>query len=1215
MFPVLLMCVLSERLCVCRAKSAHLCENTAKCRGFEKNEIVSFGDLQERIAGSTDRELELAVFGTTKLEKLSLNFSTALFWSVSVRGLRKVEFVEIVPPPAHCSVSLERIEAVSTFEEWSIAGSKLQDSHLVTTAGKNVRILTAEVSENFYQGIKVLSIGAKILIDTATQKGIEVSTTAISTDSSSITIVGSANLQRALILNVASDTLDIVVNTDSALFMNLLTINATGKVSVTCSGGGDIPAFRVLSSGTTYHFDLQKYAAKQIFVTIEKSRVHVFSGDVNIARRLELVETDTVVIRIASPYVSITFSGLAVVPYNVILNLTANEDIHCIISDYSEMQQGERHVSIMNKAKMKISRDANSHVILEDIIQFTNSGSIVYDPIYDLKFCLCPNTRLKECKEELSCHLFNVPEENYYASRSTEFFAAISASTINLINIYMTSFSESEQDTYHKIDFQAITGQSKLMNFVSVDPNSDTKTKFYFPEDGSDVDLNLTVTGVSFLKIMNYGNSLAIPLLQLSGTLLHIDDNEIVVLNELVSDMYSLATIDGRLQIAGSLTLVGSAVHSIDGVYMKNGSTLIIDRIGAIPEVHVEQKAILFTDGDDDIVITYPTDGNCSVIIREMTPLNPSINIYGLSPQVSESSVEGLSEIVLSMENSLNVTIHNEGGTELMLSVLTFPERETSILSLNIAESDTNVSLFENICGNIDLHIEPFRTFAYIAKHIINKDLVISDIKGLSINFEEVAKEIIFEEGAMTIKSTDDQSVDFEYEDFEKDKFEIRTRQSHTFIDLKSKDLSLEHVPRISFVLDEPGELAFGQNFVETAAASGTLVVGHDSRKVVLSAEAPVVPVLEIDHPISGVQYQAKTEKFSVSSSTDWKTFNGRSGPDIEVTVSGQDVVIPQGVFLAENVSFLPATGDSSMIFEYITKSSVNYQFTDMHVGIQRSSVSTLDSGSDVFIAAMLGLVLRNSELKVKGNDPLHLEVDYLNSDVVSIPSTLDTSVSVTEQFVTDDETIAHVIVDDNGISLGNDSENVSTRVIRKDGMYPEFNVWVTTPRMVTVSASFEAVMAVNLYASNGASLLFDKTWYHVNNSDVVRIHIGGGEKVSLVTDLLEMPPFTVIGSEQDYLIMVKQPAFTPRIAFFTFGAFLLAILLTCAILTIVGYQCLNAEVTRDISESSEEKPARKRTRAHTKHEKSFDEFSSGDMTEETNSVREYTRPIEESSS
>ena len=1217
MFWVLAACALCERFCVCRAPGgARLCSNTGKCRGFAKEEVIGFDDIRQRIGNSRDRVLELAIYGSSSSQPLSLDFSNASFDVVRVRGLRRREFVRFGAPGSETSVYLSQIQAVSSVSEWRVRALELENSRIVTEDVRVVKqekavLLEEEEEPMFYEGVTVIRIGENVEIDTKAQTGIVVSASEIRTDSSSIEIVATANLERAVTIAVTSEMVDILSNASSEYFLNLLTINVTGSAVVKSMNGLDLPNFNVLSSNTTYYYDLTD-ASANVFSTLENTRFRAYTEGGPVIRRLDLSETDTVVVTIASPSVTVSFSGLMKLSYRVIFHLESQKEIQCRVTDYSEMQPvADKKVTITTGGPMVILRDSTSSVILEDIIEFQPGGSVTYSPVYSLNLCLCPNTRLKQCKESQYCRLYDVPDENYYASRSAEFFTKISASRINLINVYVTSFAVTEIDTYHKVDFVAVEGEPKTINFISVDPTADTKTKFYFPEDSSNLGLKIAVLDLSFLKIMNFGQNLVVPYLQLTGTLLHVEDNEIVSVGEMITDMYSLASLDGRLDIAKSLTFVSSTVYSIDGVTMKDGSQLVIDRIALLPSIHVEPKAILFTNGNDDVVVGYPATGSCSVVIKEMTTDNPSIIINGMAPQ--SSAIEGLGEIIFSMENSLNVTINNRGSTfgdQLNFSVLAFPNVQTPTLSLAIVNGNDDAAFFRSITGNIDLYLETFETFVYVAKHIIAKDLEISEIKGLSINFEELAKEIIVDAAAMTIKSSSDQSVNFQYGSFENDKFEIRTSRQHLLIDLATAQIDLEHVPRLSIVLDDTGWIEFGTKFVATPDAYDVISINHGSRNIFLSTAEDAVPLLNLDDPIVGVLYEAGTEDYEVSSKTDWKTFNGRSGPNLTVKVLDM-VTVPQAAFLAERVTFL--VGDFKFQMEYISKSATTYVFENMAVAFVVRSALSARARPNV---TMTGLFLRQCEMMADDNGPVNLEVDHLDSDVESIAAFRFgyEPIVITEQFVTDDTTITTVIVNNDGIELVSPQYN-SSRLMRKEATIPEFAVNITTDRRLTVTAAGSDIVGIVFYVLANATLAFDKTWYHVTNSQMTTVHIVDDAHLILETELLEMPPITVIGSADQYMIRLNEPRYTSGTVFITFGFILLLVIIVCAILTIIGYHCLHAEVTLDISDSSADIPSKEVKAPTGNYKEAPEESRSKELIEETNSFREYNRPIEESSS
>ena len=1217
MFWVLAACALCERFCVCRAPGgARLCSNTGKCRGFAKEEVIGFDDIRQKIGNIREMVLELAIYGSSSSQPLSLDFSNASFDVVRVRGLRRREFVRFGAPGSETSVYLSQIQAVSSVSEWRVRALELENSRIVTEDVRVVKqekavLLEEEEEPMFYEGVTVIRIGENVEIDTKAQTGIVVSASEIRTDSSSIEIVATANLERAVTIAVTSEMVDILSNASSEYFLNLLTINVTGSAVVKSMNGLDLPNFNVLSSNTTYYYDLTD-ASANVFSTLENTRFRAYTEGGPVIRRLDLSETDTVVVTIASPSVTVSFSGLMKLSYRVIFHLESQKEIQCRVTDYSEMQPvADKKVTITTGGPMVILRDSTSSVILEDIIEFQPGGSVTYSPVYSLNLCLCPNTRLRQCKESQYCRLYDVPDENYHASRSAEFFTKISASRINLINVYVTSFAVTEIDTYHKVDFVAVEGEPKTINFISVDPTADTKTKFYFPEDSSNLGLKIAVLDLSFLKIMNFGQNLVVPYLQLTGTLLHVEDNEIVSVGEMITDMYSLASLDGRLDIAKSLTFVSSTVYSIDGVTMKDGSQLVIDRIALLPSIHVEPKAILFTNGNDDVVVGYPATGSCSVVIKEMTTDNPSVIINGMAPQ--SSTIEGLGEIIFSMENSLNVTINNVQSTfgdQLNFSVLAFPNVQTPTLSLAIVNGNDDGAFFRSITGNIDLYLETFETFVYVAKHIIAKDLEISDIKGLSINFEELAKEISFGDNAMTIKSVADQSVYFQYGSFENDKFEIRTSRQHLLIDLAEEEIDLEHVPRLSIVLDDTGWIEFGTKFVETPEAYGVLSIDHGSRNVFLSTGAKAVPLLNLDDPIVGVLYEAGTDYYEVSSKTDWKTFNGRSGPNLTVKVLDM-VTVPQSAFLAERVAFL--VGDFKFLMEYINKSATTYVFENMAVEfVVRPSMSARVTPN----VTMTGLFLRECEMMAEGGGSVNLEVDRLDSDVQSIAAFRFgfEPIVITEQFVTDDTAITTVIVNNDGIELVSPQYN-SSRLMRKEGTIPEFAVNVTTERRVTVTAAGSDIVGVIIYVLANATLVFDRTWYHVTNSALATVHIVDDAHAILETELLNMPPITVIGSTDSYLIRLNEPRYTAGTVFITFGFILLLVIIVCVILTIIGYHCLHAEVTLDISDSSADIPSKEVKAPTGNYKEAPSESRSKELIEETNSFREYNRPIEESSS
>ena len=914
-------------------------------------------------------------------------------------------------------------------------------------------------------------------------------------------------------------------------------------------------------------------------VSFYRNRLHFLSGAKSSNTPPLATTGNTVNVNIATSLaLSLNFLGEVwdIAP-KIALTFATEGDVRVTCSNYGGVKTATAFLTIKGTGTLTVVRSEEISVNLMDLMVFEGFSSSVFDPIYTVSYCLCPNDRLTQCKSELYCAAFEVPVENYYACKSSEFAEKLAnEGKITDINVYVTSFTSAEEEQYHKLTLVQVTGDMRKLNFIAADGN-DTKMKLYVPAALGSCQLSFSgVTSLTVLKGFDVTGDTTIPTLSLTGTYLLVAASDKLHVTSLTSDMVSLSRIDGKLLVK-SWTIVASLPASIKGVYMEGDAsagiqtaTLTVGRISMTPIINLRDGGFVLTDGNEEIVVEAEQGTTVEMTIQD-TNVNRTTSVQ---LNCGTTTTDPLTTLTFDMTCSYSLEIDNTNAvmTARTVKVTTHEGTETQTLRIGLS-AKTDLLTLELSSAPINLELATLA--ALKSCQVDNAGLV-----GFLGNCEATNFAVTFGQSVSLL--LDGETTPLTFNNVASKTFALQTTAKQ--ITLNQATIA-DGDPQFSIVVTADGsEIQFRAGFTDT----DKITVQHGNYTVTLKSPDDTVPNIGLVSSISGVLFSATQTTFDIDKNTFQKPFNGRSGPNIVVNVVGEAVQYPQSAFLAQSVAF-KSDALGSLVFQYITKSAATYQF-EMPVSFEaaKNAVVLAETPTDGNCLSMefTGLVLSNSPLTASStNQKISFSADNLETDVTSLPDAAFCSAGITAGNIT------IVGPDVTKVTVGRDyvqiaEGNITTPMIKAaspDSLYDKVQIRVASGKRVEFSATAKTILKCNIIAESGATVYFDKSWYNMTDPGSVTIDASSGN-VKLDTQLLIMPEFRVVGDIS--VVTVGKPKYTADISFYLFIAILGAVALASIILCIVGGTCLKPDEEIDYSTSSEEKPSEPKPEASPQEEK-----------------------------
>ena len=936
---------------------------------------------------------------------------------------------------------------------------------------------------------------------------------------------------------------DITIQADA-----LLTLTFTNPTFVMPSG--------LVRTGTgPFKFDFTLNALSR--VSFLNQALHFFAGDAS-SSTPELQNEDQVAVTIPdSTNVELNFLGLEwnLTPtVTFTFQTTSNVQLSCV--NYGMLTVDTPFLKFVGNSQSSITvlRSEDIEISLMDVMTFETFKSSTFEPVYTEDYCLCPNDRLIQCKTDKYCSAYGVPEANYYASKSSEFADTLSnAGVITNINVYVTSFVGTEEDQYHRLTLEKVTGDTRTFNFIAADGNDDTKMKIYLPADMGKYALSFS--GISSVQIKPFGVAQATPLdipsLSLTGSYLLVEDSDEMKVAILNSDMSSLSRIEGRLVVGEAWTIAASTPASIKGLYLKNEQSqnviMTVSRISLTPIINLRENGFVLTDGNEEI--TVGCESSVALMIHDT---NPNA-IQNVTLNTGTTTTDNLVSLTFNMSSSFSLQINNEDGgigSDKTISVITNEGDAVQML---------NVSLLKTPTGNLTLEVANKPSILALGTLAAVKYFKTgySGLKGFYGNCEKETFKLALGNGNLCSLTIGSESITYAT-GVVTDSFAIQTVAPTVTLSGAG-----QAKPAMSIVVESDGtNIEFANDFTSTEGMS----IQHQNYTVTLKSQGATVPNVGIVNPITGVLFSATTKEFSINSATFDKEFNGRSGPDLSVTVEGELVRFPQSAFLAESVTFSPKSGAAaSLLFQYTAKSSVNYHFK-----LPVSFENAANSRASCLFMEFTALTLSNSPLMAKSADQkIGFTVDKLQTDVASLQSeyVCENGISTGSISIVDPD-ITNATIGMDYVTMANTKSVTPVIKVSPSDNSESVVCTVSAGKQVKFSAAAKTVLRTRINAEAGSTIRFDSSWYNLTNPTDVIIDASAGD-VKIDTDLLIMPRFTIQGDK--YLITVGSPKFTADLSFYLFVGILGAVAIASIILCIIGCTCLKPEEEIDFSTSEEE--------------------------------------------
>jgi hypothetical protein len=323
-----------------------------------------------------------------------------------------------------------------------------------------------------------------------------------------------------------------------------------------------------------------------------------------------------------------------------------------------------------------------------------------------------------------------------------------------------------------------------------------------------------------------------------------------------------------------------------------------------------------------------------------------------------------------------------------------------------------------------------------------------------------------------------------------------------------------------------------------------------------IRTEDDYIPNLDIDPPVSQLLFEAGGDHTcDVIHSAEC-----RRGPILIAHVSS-DATVSQKDFLSASTLFL-GNDKFKLSFQYLGESAVNYTFNHTIVEFYADDV-----------VSFVGLTLWNSPVSQSADNKLHLKVQNLVADVLSLPNSSFISFEVNDTCLIRDNEVTKINLTDTSVQVSAGASWTPYMRQQNDALF----IVETNASHIILGVNKQASKSVlskfQLRCMTGATVELEVSFYEVLNPFDIEIMVMYGNAITLKTDLMNLPLVTISSEwgEVKQTRVIKQPIFTAELAFEVFIGFTALMAVISVVLCIVGHYCMPPEEEFDVSSDEEE--------------------------------------------
>jgi hypothetical protein len=777
-------------------------------------------------------------------------------------------------------------------------------------------------------------------------------------------------------------------------------------------------------------------------------------------------------------------------------------------------------------------------------------------------YCLCTSTRHAQCLAIEECDNYAVPLENYYTSLTNDLAIAIASSpNVTSARIYLTSWQINEPDFYHRLLFQR---GNKSYEFLPVDPKADSKVKLYFP-DGDIAGIRLSVTNIPYVAVRylpEASNCRPITLLNLSASLLDVQDSQVLTVEHLVTDVVSMSTNGGTILISEVLEVTGPSSQTyvqdywfVAGLMLIGSATVIMRQISDLPMIWVKAQTIEFMDETRE-TLAVRVNGSSILQLEDDTDQDFVIQITGCS--VGQSLQ--LQSLRFGLNRDLNVSI-DEFGSQFTIDVV--PGGDEHRLTVNLTNSTANLGFIDSIADDWEL---AFANYDSSTRGVALIGDRVNEFKNLTLNLDANLDNISFQNDNFTI-GCQGEDIFLPYRGM----LTLQTT-SDNVIGVKVVGLP-DILLNVTLQLMGPGA-AIEFSGDTSSNLTNELAIQHGKNPVTLRTADPFVPLITIDDPVVGVLYESGVPGHAtIDASTDFDEPGLRAGPTMDVIVAGE-CVFPQDAILAARTNFAGIVAWPPVIlnFTYLAKSAVTYEFRDLTVYFSISQVN------------FTGLVLLNSSIHYAEpqNRTLTVRSEVLAGDAKSFDRRQPRIRNAYADFlnITDMEDLTEttLMVSNRHINMSKKSGYATPQIYVLNNGSTNFHILTaaTYIRVVPDGTIIVPSVSLDLVLNERTTVFFTDVWFYVENPKdfYIRVPSDRSRMLTVKSDLIALPAITVVdenGNRPEFNEDPADPKLSAGLAFFVFVAILGIIAIISLVLCLIGNFKLKPEEEFDQSSDDED--------------------------------------------
>ncbi|OHT04678.1 hypothetical protein TRFO_27758 [Tritrichomonas foetus] len=361
---------------------------------------------------------------------------------------------------------------------------------------------------------------------------------------------------------------------------------------------------------------------------------------------------------------------------------------------------------------------------------------------------------------------------------------------------------------------------------------------------------------------------------------------------------------------------------------------------------------------------------------------------------------------------------------------------------------------------------------------------------------------------------------------------------------------STEVSPVNLLVSNSDANITFDESFtsdtIENPNITQNIIIWHDLYNINFkSKDIPTIPLVIVSDNISGVLYDTQSNvSFDIDKNTSFNQTSFRIGPNISVNLIDDNLVIPQSIFLAENVYF----SGRPFIFDYYTKSRCTYIInTSVQINSHDSTIYNSKFNVSKLVFKENGRFSDTTEKLIFSADDLECHSQSIAENYFLKPITINNS------FKLIDNTVTEILIGQNTIQI---IAKNKTAVIQKGLQNATFEIVTGQKEKISLTVIDKVTTIVGnlkLTLTDETLLFIDRSWHNVSNPN--DFTISSNKNIRIESDLLYFPHINLsLGEGIEVVPKVRNAKHTNKYAFYVFVSLAAAIFIICIIFWIIDF-------------------------------------------------------------